>query len=270
MYSIQDFIDAGYGGYAGWGVEEANADFQATNGSGKQTSGGSTSGAYIPPFNWTEEQQKAAEAKAIRELEPYYTKLLQMYGGDVALAKQRMDQDYERGLRVQTENIEWAKETNDISLAERQRKFQLALKDMDQQLNQRGVFTSGIRTQDTARATAEEQYQQNQILRENEALDTGLKQYTEGANVDYQREAERLGYAKPTTQAVAGQYAPSQTGITSPGAAYNVSNFTAEPAQKELAIEEQKRQAMYEKALNTRNQAYQQWASDATRLAQMG
>jgi len=39
----QALIDQGYGGYAGWGGAEAEADFKATGGAGKQTSGGGSS-----------------------------------------------------------------------------------------------------------------------------------------------------------------------------------------------------------------------------------
>jgi len=39
--SAQSLIQQGYGGYAGWGDAEADADFRATGGSGKRTSGSS-------------------------------------------------------------------------------------------------------------------------------------------------------------------------------------------------------------------------------------
>jgi len=38
--SAQSLIDQGYGGYAGWGDAEADADFAATGGAGKWTGGG--------------------------------------------------------------------------------------------------------------------------------------------------------------------------------------------------------------------------------------
>jgi hypothetical protein len=274
MPSVNELISAGYGGYAGWGDAEANADFNATGGNGKQTSGGGSSGGgggvSIPAFTWTPAQQAAAEAEALKTLTPYYQKLLDMYGGDVALAKQRLDQDYERGLRVKTENTEWEKGTNDIAVAERQRKFKIALTDIDQQMNQRGVYTSGITDAEKQRATADEMYQQDQLKRNNMALDTGLKQYTEGANADYRKGAEDLGFAKPMDTALVGQYTPSQAGITAPGSSYVLGNYAPQTAQKELALEEQKRKDMEVKALNSRSQAYEKWSADATRLMAAG
>lgn len=47
--SVQDLIAMGYGGYAGWGNTEALADFKATGGQGKLTSGGSSGGTYKAP-----------------------------------------------------------------------------------------------------------------------------------------------------------------------------------------------------------------------------
>lgn len=236
----------------------------SSGGSSDATSGG----VEIQPFSWTAEQQSAAEAKALAELTPYYTKLLQMYGGDVALAKQRIDQDYERGLRVKTENTEWAKEGYDQSIAERQRKFKIALNDIDQSMNQRGLFNSGIRTTERERATADEAYQQGLLAREKTALDTGLAQYKEGTDVDYRRAMEEKGYLKPTTTAVTGEYAPSTAGqISRPS--YTISNYVPETEQKQWQLEQEKLAKIQERALATRNQAYEQWAADATRLARM-
>lgn len=51
--SAQSLISQGYGGYAGWGDAEADADFKATGGSGKKTSGstGGSGSASIPQFD---------------------------------------------------------------------------------------------------------------------------------------------------------------------------------------------------------------------------
>ena len=265
MPTVNELINAGYGGYAGWGDAEANADFNATGGAGKITGGGGRSGASIPAFNF---DYAGAEAKAMADLTPYYTKLLQMYGGDVALAKQRLDQDYERGLRVKTTATEWEKQTNEIQRAERQRKFDIALKDLDQQMNQRGIYTSGITTQAENKAKADEAYQQAAIDRQNQELDRGLQQYKEQAGADYLKGVEDLGYAKPQQVNMTSQYAPDQTGIKSPGASYNIANFAPQTAQKEVSLEEQKRKDAYEKAMNAWSRAYSQWSADATRLAQ--
>lgn len=225
---------------------------------------GGTTGVSVPAFSF---DMDAANKNAMAELTPYYEKILAMYGGDVALAKQRIDQDYERGLRVKTENTQWEQQGLTQDTAERARKFKIALGDIDQQMNQRGISQSGIATTEKARATADEAFQQNQIDRQQQALTTGLKQFTEGANVDYTRAMEEKGYMKPSTTATTGIYAPSQAGVTAPGAAYNISNYAAEPVQKETSIEEAKRTAAAEKAQNAYSRAYTQWATDAQRLA---
>ena len=52
MASLNELISQGYGGYAGWGENEALADYKATGGSGKYT-GGSQSGGQsgVSSFN---------------------------------------------------------------------------------------------------------------------------------------------------------------------------------------------------------------------------
>ena len=177
MPTVSELIQAGYGGYQGWNDAAANADFNATGGSGKYTGGGSMGGPSIPAFNVDE---KAAEQKAMAELAPYYEQVLKMYGGDVALAKQRIDQDYERGLRIQTSNADWAKDDIDIASQERKRKLNLAVKDLDQQLNARGIYDSGIKTQEQGNLQAGEAYQAGQDTRNKEEIARELSQFSEG------------------------------------------------------------------------------------------
>jgi hypothetical protein len=234
---------------------------QSWTGSSGGSSGG---GSSISEFKF---DQAGADAKAMAELKPYYDKLLQMYGGDVALAKQRLDQDYERGLRVKTSNTEWEQEGYTIDKQERERKFKIALGDLDQQINSRGLLDSGIRTTEIDRAKADEAYQMGQIGRQEQALTRGLEQYKEQAGVDYGREAENLGYKKPVDTMVAGQFSPSQVGIKSPGPSYSIANFAPQTSQKEVALEEEKRRAVQEKSSNAWNRAYSQWMADAQRLA---
>jgi len=227
-------------------------------------SAGETPASAAPPdfsFDWT-----AADEKALAELAPYYQKLIDFYGGDVAVAKQRIDQDYERGLRVATSDKEWQDEGITAERQERKRRFDIALNDLDQQLNQRGVFTSGIREREREEATQAERYQESLLDRQAQGLERGLQQFTEEAGVERRRDLEELGYVKPTTEPVTGQFAPSQEGVVSPGPSYTTANFVGAPAQKELALEEQKRKDAIERASFEHTQAYEKWFEDAKRL----
>ena len=223
-------------------------------------------GVPIPEFRFDE---KAAQDKALIDLAPYYEKLLQAYGGDVALAKQRIDQDYERGLRIKTTTTQWEKEWYGKEKEERSRRFKIALSDLDEQLNSRNLYTSGIRTTEQDRAKADEAYQVGQIDKNIAELDRGLTQYKEEADTAYGREAEDLGYKKPAEKPLGATYAPTQAGIISPGPSYSLSNYKSKPAQKELDLEEQKRKAMSDKVSNAWNRAYSQWMADVQRLATM-
>jgi hypothetical protein len=60
--SAQSLISQGYGGYAGWGDAEADADFKATGGSGKRTTPSSTSGGASGAIT-----DPIAQAKAIND-----------------------------------------------------------------------------------------------------------------------------------------------------------------------------------------------------------
>jgi hypothetical protein len=103
MGVVQDLINSGYGGYAGWGDAEAAADFNAGHGDGKLTNAGGGGGGRpsVPAFSF----DYAGEAqKAYGELGTYYGRLLTESQGDVKLALARMVEDYNRGLRIKTED----------------------------------------------------------------------------------------------------------------------------------------------------------------------
>ena len=159
---------------------------------GGGSSSGSTSSNPMSGFTF---DQAAAEKAAMEELRPYYEKLLTIYNGDVNLAKKRMEEDYARGLRYKAEST--ATGMGDIAdtRAERDRKFKLALGDLDQEMNTRGLTTSGIKTGAIQQATADEAYQKSLLDKQARDLATSEKQYIEGANVDKQRFLEEKGFA---------------------------------------------------------------------------
>jgi hypothetical protein len=194
MPTTQELVNAGYTGYIGWPDLEANNDFNATGGAGKQGASTATGSTANPMAGFTF-NQAAAEKAAMEELRPYYEKLLTIYNGDVNLAKKRMEEDYARGLRYKQEAT--ATGMGDIAdtKAERDRKFKLALGDLDQEMNARGLTTSGIKTGEIQKATADENYQKTLLDKQARDLATSEKQYIEGANVDKQRFLEEKGFA---------------------------------------------------------------------------
>ncbi len=180
-------IRAMYPGYAGWDDAGMLADFAATGGAGKGGSGNAP--GSMPKFEF---DQKAAEDAAMEELRPYYEKLLEIYNGDVNLAKKRMERDYERGLRFKREDTETGLADIEANRKERDRKFKIALGDLDQEMNTRGIFTSGIKATETQEAKADENFQQEMLNRQARDLVTSENRYkeTEGTkmgdwNVDW-------------------------------------------------------------------------------------
>lgn len=167
---------------------QLNSEWERNN----ATSSSGTAAGSITPFTF---DQKAAETAAMEELRPYYEKLLKIYNGDVNLAKKRMEEDYSRGLRYKQEDTATGMGDINATKEERARKFQIALGDLDQEMNTRGLYTSGIRTQEREQATADET-RQKQLL-ENQARDLAEfeKRYVEGADVEKQRFLEEKGFA---------------------------------------------------------------------------
>lgn len=256
----------------GWNDENAiRGDIRAGNWQSKVASWLGSSGAGgkspLPEYNFNYDKAVETEMNAASELSVYYQKLLDIYGGDVALAKQRIDQDYERGLRVKSTEADWTTAGIQQQKAERQRQFKIAMRDLDESMNRRGLTTSGIAEQARQEAVAGEQYQMGQLGRQEQQVARELAQYKEGADTEYRREMEKYGFMKPETTQVAGQYAPSQTGIQEMPKYVSMAGYRPETAVKELSIEEEKRKAAMEKANAAMQRAYTQWSIEAQRLA---
>ena len=66
MGYIQDLVNQGYGGYAGWGETEAKADITAGHKEGKRTSGGTSSGGFDAGA-YAREQQSLLEAREAKQ-----------------------------------------------------------------------------------------------------------------------------------------------------------------------------------------------------------
>lgn len=119
MATAAELVAQGFGGYQGWGDAEANADFNATGGSGKWTGGGGGSSSgdmladtysqlmaqYAPkpvkpydevnPFSFDEALAKDA---ATKEYSPYYDEMLTDYTSTVERTKSRSQEDLQKTL----------------------------------------------------------------------------------------------------------------------------------------------------------------------------
>ena len=194
MPTVQELINAGYTGYQGWDDASANADFNATGGAGKQGNGGSSGNGSptVTPFSF---DAKAAEATAKEQLRPYYERLLQIYDGNVALAKKRIEQDYERGLRYNSQETANALGDNAAAKEESNRKFKLALGDLDQEMNTRGLTNSGIKATNVQNAKADQLFNQNQYDANARDLSLAEKKYIEEQDVARQNFMQENGFA---------------------------------------------------------------------------
>lgn len=202
-------------------------------------SSGSSGGSATPSpglygFNFTgvslsDADIAAAEDAAYKELTPYYEGILADAKGDVELAKKRMEEDYQRGNRIRTEDVATAisRATEDTGLSKAdvgdrtklandtlkyldQTKFPMARQALLETYNKRGIFKSGLKTQGVdilgQEQNLERTAQTNTISgldRENQRLDIALNRvktdqplslsrWQEEANVQKSRTGEDL------------------------------------------------------------------------------
>ena len=113
--------------YVGWNPTAAQADYDATGGPSSGGGGGDGgngtsdqeefvnllaqligSPTELPPLDVKSFEEY--ENIAFEELKPYYERILKEEGGDVERAKLRLNQDYERGIRINREDYQAAKE----------------------------------------------------------------------------------------------------------------------------------------------------------------
>lgn len=225
--------------YTGWGETEMKADMTSKGLTAGNGSSSSSSG--LPAFSF---DQNAAEQEAIDELTPYYTKLLEMYNGDVSLAKKRMEQDYERGLRYNKQETTNATTDVNAAKAESARKFKIALGDLDQEMNGRGLFNSGIRTKERANTTDTQNYDQSVLDAKARDLALSSKKYEEEQGVTLDRWLEDYGF--------------KDTGVE---------GFTDKVTQKKIDLTEQKMKEAADMANEKRNQAYQNYVAGTSAVA---
>ena len=110
-------------------LSEAGVPFTVQNGK-TVIGGGTTEAGGIPgfTFDWT-----AAEKEALEKLTPYYKAKLDEAEGDVNLAKTRIKDDYDRGVRYREEDLTTAKESEG---RQKEQELQSTLTE----LNRRGIL----------------------------------------------------------------------------------------------------------------------------------
>jgi hypothetical protein len=190
--TAQELVNQGYGGYAGWGDAEAEANFNATGGAGKQTGGGSSGGgsssvddilnnaissftAYLPksvkpyeevnPFFFDEVlARQAAEA----EYAPYYDEMLSDYVTGVERTKSRSDSDFKRTL----ESLDAGKE---YYMGTQRRLLDRAVKNVNEGYSGRGLFFAGAKDKDIGEMKTEYEAEKSNYMRNYEYQKSGAE-----------------------------------------------------------------------------------------------
>ena len=208
---------------------------------GGGSNGTTNSSGNVPKFEFDQDQ---ANKDAMEELRPYYEKLLKIYNGDIAMAKQRMEQDYKRGLRYSREDTQTGLDGIAETKEERARRFDIALGDLDQEMNTRGIYNSGIKDQEVDVSKAGEKYQVGLLDRDAEALRTAETRYKEKAETTLNRYNEDMGHN-----------------------ASGVEGFMSEPEKYKWEQSKKMAEEGAEMANTRRYQRYQDWYTGASPIA---
>lgn len=122
-------------GYANGQYTRDHNEWRRLMGDAGLSEGGGGNAGYV--FGWSPEQWDQAENEALEKLAPYYKFLLDQTGGDVTLAKKRLEEDYERGMRYSEEDAKLEREQ--IGRDETS-----SMRDLRGNLNQRNVLLGTI------------------------------------------------------------------------------------------------------------------------------
>lgn len=194
MPTAAELVNAGYTGYQGWDDAGANADFNAGHGNDKLPNGGSSGSGTPPPFSF----DYAAEAtKAYGELGPYYTRLLSWAQGDMNKVLTRLTEDYDKGLRVKTEDTALGKTKIDQSQGQADIAEANTKENIKNNLLARGLYNKslddpnavapetgfGIGDVDFRKTNQNFNFQKDQRQQAKTALDTSLSRYKENADL---------------------------------------------------------------------------------------
>lgn len=145
-------IIGGGGVTVGGGVSVGGGGQMAGGGASPDFSG-VTSAPSIPGFSF---DWGAAEKEALEKLTPYYQEKLALAGGDVALAKRRIEEDYQTGKRYREEDL-----TSQITADDLQR--MLETRNARAGLNARGVLVGEMGPDQTG-AAPESGYAQQYVM----------------------------------------------------------------------------------------------------------
>lgn len=117
---------------AGHGMEKFNAVYGGGGG------GGNSTGVTVPPFSFDYQAlENAILLNPNSELNKYYKQKLDEAGGDVTLAKKRIEEDYAQGRRYREEDLA-------TQLAEEKRIKEQEIRETATDLNKKGILFGQI------------------------------------------------------------------------------------------------------------------------------
>jgi hypothetical protein len=203
----------------------------------------SASPIQLPPLQtktWEEYEKQALE-----ELRPYYERILREEGGDVEKAKQRLEEDYQRGIRIKREDWEIAKRNYgpqmlpNESIAQYYNRTKYDYGTFPEEgisafsnLNKRNILQSGIANYTADKVRTAQQARQ-------EAIDLALRRYEEEAGIAKQRKLDDTD-----TQWQRRQFQLEEEKKT------NAANLARQKRSDDIALQQIERENLMRKAIN--------------------
>lgn len=185
---------------AGHGMEKFNAVYGGSSGGGGNSN--QSTGVTIPPFSF---DYQAAEERILldpnSELNKYYKQKLDEAGGDVKLAKVRIEEDYSQGKRYRKEDLA-------TQLAEEKRTREQETRETTTDLNRRGILFGQIPLgQDTSAAPYSDIAQRfflNPMTEKQQArklaIERAISRQSEQADITKGRDVQDIDIAFPRYQ----------------------------------------------------------------------
>lgn len=188
-----------------WKQAMAAKGYQVANTStGSAQNGGGAGGQPVFNFDWTQ-----ADQDALDKLAPYYSHLLDIHNGDVNLAKNRLEEDYQSGLRQATETQQrentYGQQDYQTQMQQEDIQNEQDLRDTRGKLNNQGVLVGQISPDQQGGSNAPvsgfaEQYylspmSQQQQLRK-QAIDRALQRQREVTNSNFANTQQQLATTK--------------------------------------------------------------------------
>lgn len=207
--TAQELVSKGFGGYQGWGDNEADADFRATGGAGKFTGTKQESGTAPSPEDYTKailDAQQKQIAEATKFLDQYVNDNPFVFDEEYARQQSKAEFDpyyhtlldeYTRGVELKRTNIQdeskLLQDLYKLDTGTRSRAYDKAVRSAEEGFAGQGMFFSGVRKRDTGEKQVEYLNSEDRAGTVYGAQQAGLGRQQQGLSLEEEIQNRELG-----------------------------------------------------------------------------